>query len=96
MEAYGMDGGEVSSALCTLGALESRVEGYRSLCGIMHIGVKANSKRQMQGAFDMTFGDFNSNQHLEVFDFDSFLSDPNMMDPDQFSFENGAEPIGGS
>ncbi|KAL8917313.1 MAG: hypothetical protein Q9172_005898 [Xanthocarpia lactea] len=51
---------------------------------------------ELQGAYDMTFGDFNSNQHLEVFDFDSFLTDTNLMDPDQFSFENGAEPIGGS
>ncbi|CAL8582906.1 hypothetical protein XPA_008547 [Xanthoria parietina] len=48
------------------------------------------------GAFDMTFGDFNSNQHLEQFDFDSFLQDANIMDPEQFSFENGAEAIGGS
>ncbi|KAL8657792.1 MAG: hypothetical protein Q9226_001577 [Calogaya cf. arnoldii] len=48
------------------------------------------------GAFDMTFGDFNNQHHLENFDFDSFLSDPNIMDPDHFSFENGAEVIGGS
>ncbi|KAL8803285.1 MAG: hypothetical protein Q9182_003243 [Xanthomendoza sp. 2 TL-2023] len=43
----------------------------------------------------MTFGDFNSNQHLEGFDFDSFLQE-GLMDPDQFSFENGAETVGGS
>ncbi|KAL8729649.1 MAG: hypothetical protein Q9166_004598 [cf. Caloplaca sp. 2 TL-2023] len=49
----------------------------------------------MQGAFDMTFGDFNSNQHLESFDFDSFLQDT-IMDPDQFPFDNGAETVGGS
>ncbi|CAO1605486.1 hypothetical protein XANCAGTX0491_009003 [Xanthoria calcicola] len=48
------------------------------------------------GAFDMTFGNFDSNQHLEQFDFDSFLQDANIMDPEQFPFENGAEAIGGS
>ncbi|KAL8828072.1 MAG: hypothetical protein Q9170_006757 [Blastenia crenularia] len=49
----------------------------------------------MQGAFDMTFGDFNSNNHLEGFDFDSFLQH-DLMDPDQFSFNDGAEAIGGT
>ncbi|KAL8843875.1 MAG: hypothetical protein Q9176_001837 [Flavoplaca citrina] len=49
----------------------------------------------MTGAFDMTFGDFNGGQHMGEFDFDSFLHD-NMGDPDQFSFENSAEAIGGS
>ena len=55
----------------------------------------ANRWRQMTGAFDMTFGDFNGGQHMGEFDFDSFLHD-NMGDPDQFSFENSAEAIGGS
>ncbi|KAL8769173.1 MAG: hypothetical protein Q9209_004807 [Squamulea sp. 1 TL-2023] len=49
----------------------------------------------MSSAFDMTFGDFNSNHHMEGFDFDSFLQN-DIMDPDQFPFENGTEPIGGS
>lgn len=55
----------------------------------------ANQWQQMTGAFDMTFGDFNGSQHLEQFDFDSFLQN-DIMDPEQFSFENGAEAIGGS
>lgn len=43
----------------------------------------------------MTFGDFNSGDHLQGFDFDSFLQD-GLMDPEQFSFESGAEPVGGT
>ncbi|KAL8968161.1 MAG: hypothetical protein Q9197_005032 [Variospora fuerteventurae] len=49
----------------------------------------------MPGAFDMTFGNFNSDNHLEGFDFDSFLQGDSF-DPDQFSFDNGAEAIGGT
>ncbi|KAL9007075.1 MAG: hypothetical protein Q9188_000198 [Gyalolechia gomerana] len=49
----------------------------------------------MQGAFDMTFGEFNSDNHLEGFDFDSFLTG-DLMDPDQFTFDNGAGAIGGT
>ncbi|KAL8760059.1 MAG: hypothetical protein Q9199_000293 [Rusavskia elegans] len=96
MDVYGMDGGDVSSVLCTRRAIRSTLEGYPSLCWTIHMEAKTNRKRQIPGAFDMTFGDFNSNQHLEQFDFDSFLQDANIMDPDQFSFENGAEAIGGS
>ncbi|KAI4282036.1 MAG: hypothetical protein L6R38_003256 [Xanthoria sp. 2 TBL-2021] len=48
------------------------------------------------GDIDVTFGDYNSNQHLEQFDFDTFLRDANIMGPDQFSFEDGSEPIGDS
>lgn len=55
----------------------------------------ANQQRKMQGAFDMTFGNFNSDNHLEGFDFDSFLQGDSF-DPDQFSFDNGAEAIGGT
>lgn len=50
----------------------------------------------MQGAFDMTFGNFDSNNHLEGFDFDSFLQDNLNLEGDQFPFENGAEPVGGN
>ncbi|KAL8692258.1 MAG: hypothetical protein Q9218_002674 [Villophora microphyllina] len=46
------------------------------------------------GPFEMTFGNFDSANHLEVFDFDSFLQDGLM--EEQFSFENGAEPVGGN
>ncbi|KAL8698541.1 MAG: hypothetical protein Q9201_006510 [Fulgogasparrea decipioides] len=46
---------------------------------------------EIQGAFDMSFGNLDSN-HFEGFDFDSFLQ----MDTEQFSFENGAEPVGGN
>lgn len=56
----------------------------------------ANWTRPVPGAFAMTFGDFNSNQHLEQFDFDYFLHDANLMDPEQFSLENGIESTGGS
>ncbi|KAL9029445.1 MAG: hypothetical protein Q9196_002320 [Gyalolechia fulgens] len=47
------------------------------------------------GAFDMTFGNFNSDNHFEGFDFDSFLTG-DLMDPDQFTIDNGAEAIGGT
>lgn len=55
----------------------------------------ANHPRKMQGAFDMTFGNFNSDNHLEGFDFDSFLQG-DLMDAEQFAFDNGAEAIGGT
>lgn len=47
------------------------------------------------GAFDMTFGNFNSEDHLQGFDFDSFLTG-DLMDPDQFTSDFGAEAIGGT
>lgn len=93
MDVYGMDGSDVSSVRCTGGGTWSTMAGALSPCRTMK---RTNWKRQIPGAFDMTFGDFNSNQHLEQFDFDSFLQDANIMDPEQFSFENGAEAIGGS
>ncbi|KAI4208241.1 MAG: hypothetical protein LQ346_000121 [Caloplaca aetnensis] len=49
----------------------------------------------MQGAFDMTFGNFNSDNHFEGFDFDSFLQ-ADLMDADQFAIDNGTEAIGGT
>ncbi len=60
----------------------------------MHEAV-AYHLRKMQGAFDMTFGNFNSENHLEGFDFDSFLQG-DLIDADQFAFDNGAEAIGGT
>ena len=96
MDVYGMDGTDVSSVRCTPGGTRSTPAGALSPCRTMKRTAQTNGKRQIPGAFDMTFGDFNSNQHLEQFDFDSFLQDANIMDPEQFSFENGAEAIGGS
>ncbi|KAL8948191.1 MAG: hypothetical protein Q9222_005597 [Ikaeria aurantiellina] len=61
----------------------------------------ANSMEQymengdIPGAFDMTFGDFNSNEHLQGFDFDSFLQD-DLINTDFSTFENGAEAVGGT
>ncbi|KAI4188478.1 MAG: hypothetical protein LQ348_003920 [Seirophora lacunosa] len=49
----------------------------------------------MPGAFDMTFGNFTSENHLEGFDFDSFLQGDSF-DPAEFNFDNGAEAIGGT
>ncbi|KAL9001011.1 MAG: hypothetical protein Q9169_000495 [Polycauliona sp. 2 TL-2023] len=83
MDVYGMTDGDVSASLAPLMRQD------------LAMGHRADWTRQLPAAFDMTFGDFNSNQHLEQFDFDSFLQD-SIMDPEQFPFENGAEAIGGS
>ena len=53
----------------------------------------------MQTSFDMTFGDFNSRDHFEGFDFDSFLTGTELNLEDgsgQFPFDGGVEPVGGN
>ncbi|KAL8713369.1 MAG: hypothetical protein Q9220_002568 [cf. Caloplaca sp. 1 TL-2023] len=48
----------------------------------------------IQGAFDMTFGTFDNPNHLEGFDFDSFLQD-NILEGEHFPFDAGTEAVGG-
>ncbi|KAL9604259.1 MAG: hypothetical protein Q9219_000657 [cf. Caloplaca sp. 3 TL-2023] len=87
MEGYAPEGGDVSRTPVSRSASPYTVT--------VRVERLADRPRKMQGAFDMTFGNFGSDNHLEVFDFDSFLQD-SMMDPDQFSFDTGAEAIGGT
>ncbi|KAL8698833.1 MAG: hypothetical protein Q9224_001674 [Gallowayella concinna] len=96
MDAYGIDGGDVSLAPHMTCSERLGFNGRVNPLGPIRMKALANGKWTLQDfGMGMTFGDFNSNQHLEGFDFDSFLQE-GLMDPDQFSFENGAEPVGGS
>ncbi|KAL9589281.1 MAG: hypothetical protein Q9203_001935 [Teloschistes exilis] len=84
MEGYPLEGGDVS-----LPAPSEFANDCSGSCAETDGGGKS------QGPFDMTFGNFDSGDHLQGFDFDSFLQD-GLMDPEQFSFESGAEPVGGT
>lgn len=91
MDGYAAEGGDVSWPSAPF-PLIPLFPGFRDQW--VH-GAMAYYLRKMQGAFDMTFGNFNSDNHFEGFDFDSFLQ-ADLMDADQFAIDNGTEAIGGT
>lgn len=92
MEGFPGEGGDVSQSF-NLSMSQCTNLVARAASG--QLWQEANRQRQMQGAFDMTFGNFTSDQHFEGFDFDSFLQNDSF-DPDQLTFDNGPEAIGGT